>query len=145
MIVYMDSSALVKRYVAEAGSEEVGGLIDRSSAVGTVIVSRAEVTASLAKAVRMKLLKIDEAALALKVFVADWKNLVRLQMTEMLVSRASSLAWEHGLRGYDSVHLAGALYWQDLLGDPVTLATYDKQLWTAAGATGLEVWPGTLE
>ena len=48
MIVYLDASALVKRYVEEAGSDEVASLIDGATVVGTSIVSRAEVAAALA-------------------------------------------------------------------------------------------------
>jgi predicted nucleic acid-binding protein len=141
MIVYLDASALVKRYVAEAGSAEVAGLIAESAGVGTAIISRAEVAAALAKAVRMKLLSRAEAASALQVFRADWENLIRLQLTEVLISRAEALAWEHGLRGYDAVHLASAVFWQDMLGEPVTVASYDRQLRAAAKSAGLIAWP----
>ncbi len=144
MIAYLDASALVKRYVAEAGSVEVGGLIGRAVAVGTAIISRAEVTAALAKAVRTALLTRKEGASALQLFSAEWDSLVRLQMTEVLVSRAASLAWDYGLRGYDAAHLASALFWQDMLGEPVTVASYDRQLWNAAQATGLIAWPRSL-
>ena len=144
MIVYLDASALVKRYVSEAGSPEVSGLIKQAGVVGTAMISRAEVAAALAKAVRMKLLVRDEAASALQVFSADWDDLVRLQMTEILVSRAAALAWDHGLRGYDAVHLAAAHFWQEMIGDPVTVATYDKQLWGAATEAGLIAWPVSL-
>lgn len=144
MIVYLDSSALVKRYVAEVGSEEVNALIAVASATGTAVISHAEVSSALAKAARMRLLSLEEAASALQVFNAEWESLIRLQLTEVLVSRAASLAWEHGLRGYDAVHLAAALFWQDMLGDPVTLASYDRQLWEAAKVTGLIAWPDLL-
>ena len=68
---------------------------------------------------------------------------MRLPVTEVLMARAASLAWDHGLRGYAAAHLAAALYWQDLLGEPLTLATCDRQLWEAAQPTGLAAWPGT--
>lgn len=144
MITYLDASALVKRYVAEAGSVEVGGLIGQAVVVGTAVISRVEVVAALAKAVRMKLVPHNEAASALQVFNAEWVDLVRLQMTETLVIRAVSLAWDYRLRGYDAVHLASALFWQDTLGEPVTLASYDRQLWEAAKTTGLLAWPESL-
>ncbi|MBZ0157890.1 MAG: type II toxin-antitoxin system VapC family toxin [Alphaproteobacteria bacterium] len=144
MIVYMDASALVKRYVAEAGSGEVDTLIAEASVVGTAVISHAEAASALAKAVRMRLLSREEAASALQVFNAEWESLVRLQLTEVLLSRAATLAWDHGLRGYDAVHLAAALFWQEMLGDPISLATYDRQLWEAAQATGLSAWPEAL-
>lgn len=141
MILYLDASALVKRYVAEAGSEEVGDLVADASVVGTVILSRTEVAAALAKAARMKFVSRADAAAALQAFTAEWESLVRLQMTEMLVARAADFAWELGLRGYDATHLAAAHFWQDVMGVPVTVATFDRQLWDAARATGMVPWP----
>ena len=141
MIVYLDASALVKRYVEEPGSAAVAALIDEAAAVGTTILSRAEVAAALAKAARMKLLTRRDAAAALRAFNSEWDALVRLQMTEILAARAASLAWEHDLRGYDATHLASALFWQDMLGEPVTVASYDRALRDAAHAAGLVAWP----
>ena len=144
MIVYLDASALVKRYVAEVGSREVNALIAGASAAGTAAISHAEVASALAKAVRMRLLSRKEAAAALQLFNSEWESLIRIQLTEVLLSRAATLAWEQGLRGYDAVHLAAAHFWQDILGEPVTLASYDRQLWEAAKATGLIAWPESL-
>jgi hypothetical protein len=62
-------------------------------------------------------------------------------MTEGLVERAEGLAWEHGLRGYDSVQLASALTWQESVGADIVLATFDQQPWDAAKRAGLEAWP----
>jgi len=144
VIVYLDASALVKRYVAEAGSPEVSALIAEASAVGTAVLSRAEVAAALARAVRVKLVTKDAAAAALKVFTAEWEHLIRLQLTEALAARAGALAWEHGLRGYDAVHLATALFWRETLGEPVAVATFDRELWSGARASGLAAWPKAL-
>ncbi len=77
MILYLDASALVKRYIAEAGSAEVGRLIAQTDVVGTSVISRAEVAAALAKAVRVGLLSRDEAGAALQVFRAQWIDLSR--------------------------------------------------------------------
>jgi predicted nucleic acid-binding protein len=52
------------------------------------------------------------------------------------VERAEALAWEHGLRGYDAVHLASALTWQESVGEQIVLATFDQQLWEAASERG---------
>ena len=141
MIVYLDASALIKRYVAETGSAAVGKLIDQAEALGTSVISRAEVSAAFGKAVRLKFVTRDAAASAMKQFAADWPHFVRLQLTETLAARAGSLAWEQGLRGYDAVHLATALVWHETLGQPVLVATFDRQLWQGAQATGLIAWP----
>ena len=144
MILYLDASALVKRYVAEPGSPEVAQVIARAEAVGSSPICRAETAAALAKAIRTKTLTRDEAASALQVFRSEWPSLVRVQTTETLIAQADTLAWELGLRGYDAVHLASALVWQDGLGEPVTMATFDLQLWKAAGQHGLTPFPDDL-
>lgn len=48
MILYLDASALVKRYVAEIGSAELSRMLSRAATVGTAVISRAEVAAALA-------------------------------------------------------------------------------------------------
>lgn len=144
MILYLDASALVKRYVAETGSGETEQAIRESSVVGTGLVSRAEVSAALAKAVRVGILSNKEATRALNAFRKDWQDLVRVAVSEPVVARADVLAWQYGLRGYDAVHLASALVWQELLGEPVTLASFDRQLWAASEPSGLVPFPEKL-
>lgn len=144
MIVYLDASALVKRYVAEVGSAEVEALIGEAQATGTAVLSRAEVAAALAKAVRVGLVARESALKALASFNADWEHLIRLQFGEPLAARAATLAWEHGLRGYEAVHLATALVWRETLGETVTVATYDRELWRGAQASGLSLWPAAI-
>ena len=141
MIVYLDASALVKRYIAEPGSTDVRGLVGDAQAVGTAVVSRAEVSAALVRAVRVRLVSKTGGTSALAAFTAEWPDLIRLQLTETLAARAGRLAWEHGLRGYDAVHLATALAWHETLGEPVIVATYDRELWKSARACDLIAWP----
>ena len=91
-------------------------------------------TAALAKAVRVGLLQRDEGGSALRTFSAEWNDVLRLQLTETLVARAGDLAWEHGLRGYDAVHLAAAI----TVGATV-FSSADATLCTAASRQGLHV------
>jgi uncharacterized protein len=141
VIAYLDASALVKRYVAERGSRETLEFTARAEVVATSLVSRAEVAAALAKAVRVKLLDEDEARKAQRAFAEQWSDIARIPITEALVARAETLAWDYGLRGYDAVQLASAVLFQESLGAVIRLATFDKQLWDAAGRAGLEPWP----
>jgi hypothetical protein len=141
MIAYLDASALVKRYVMESGSPEVISLTVEAAGVATAIVSRAEVAAALARAVRAGVLDAAGGRRAQLRFRREWPDLVRVPATEALVARAEGLAWEHGLRGYDAVQLAAALTWQDSVGQAVVLATFDRQLWAAAPRAGLQAWP----
>jgi len=144
MTLYVDASALVKRYVTERGSEAVTALMEDAAVVATSIVSRAEVGAALAGAVRRGVLDEPDGRRARLLFGQEWPSIARIPVTEGLVTVADALAWEHGLRGYDAVQLASAAHWQDMVGSDVVLATFDKQLWNAAPPTGLQPWPPQL-
>lgn len=144
MILYLDTSALVKRYVTEPGADLVAQAIAGAEVVGSSVVCRAEMAAALAKAVRMNALPAANAAAALRVFRSEWPRLVRVQASEAVIAQADSLAWELGLRGYDAVHLASALRLRDAMGETVAFATFDKRLWQAASEQGLAGFPDNL-
>jgi predicted nucleic acid-binding protein len=110
MILYLDASALVKRYVAEPGSAEVNAIIAQAEVVGTAVVSRAEGAAALARAVRTGALTQVDAMACLQAFRNEWPDLARVQITELVIARADTFAWDYGLRGYDAVHLAAATH-----------------------------------
>ena len=144
MITYLDASALVKRYVNEQWSDETIELTTTADVVATSVVSRAEVAAALAKAVRTKLLSDEDARKARRTFAGEWLDLARIPVTDALVARAETLAWDHALRGYDAVQLASALTWQESVGTEIVVATFDTQLWKAVRQAGMKAWPEHL-
>lgn len=141
MILYLDSSALVRKYVAEPGSRAVVQAIAEAQVAGTVVIARAEVAAAFAKAVRVGTLAQAEAETCLDRFRQEWPAMARIRVTEATAARADQFAWRYHLRGYDAVHLAAATLWQDALGEAVTLATFDLKLWQAAAQAGLLPYP----
>jgi transposase InsO family protein len=66
VIVYLDASAMVKRYVAEIRSPEVEALIGEAQAIATAVISRAEVAAALSKAARLGLIAREAGEKALR-------------------------------------------------------------------------------
>jgi uncharacterized protein len=144
MILYLDASALVKRYVFEPGTDKILRKIGEAKAVGTATISRAEIAAALVKAARLGLLSREDALLAHQTFRQEWPDFIRLPVNEPLFDRAAGLAWDQGLRGYDAVQLAAAISWQEALQTTVSFATFDRQLWTASNRTGLTALPEDL-
>lgn len=144
MIVYVDTSALVKRYVLELGLKEVNALLAQAETSGTVTLALVEMASALAKATRMDWVAIGEAQTAWQDFLSHWPSFVRLTLTQPLIERAARLTWDYGLRAYDATHLAAALLWQETLETPVILATYDRELWLAGQKVGMAVWPENL-
>lgn len=60
-LLYLDTSALFKRYVEEDESEEVLERIDEAPVVGTALITQVEVAAALAQAVRQQRMGRNEA------------------------------------------------------------------------------------
>lgn len=132
MIIYIDTSALVKRFIEEPGTNEVNQLISLADIVGSSLLTQVEMLSAIGKATRMRWIDNASAEVAMQDFLTQWEYFTRLYITPPLIARSARLAWELGLRGHDATHLATALNWQETLETDVILATYDKELWTAA-------------
>ncbi len=143
---FVDSSALVKRYVIESGTPWVRNLC-APAAGNTLYIARitgAEVIAALSRRARMGSLTQSTAQSALVAFRTDYASVYFVsEITAILIDRAMDLAQRRGLRGYDAVQLAAALdvnaersgYRLSLL----TLVSADTDLNHAAVAEGLTV------
>ena len=141
MIVYADTSALVKLFVTEEGSEASRVLLRQAAVMGTSLLARAELGAALARSARRGLLSEADALEARRRLEGVWPTWVRIGVDEALVARAEALAWEYSLRGYDALHLASALAWQERMQHLVALLTFDRELWEATRRAGLVAWP----
>jgi hypothetical protein len=122
LTLYLDSSALVKRYVTEEGSDEVRAAMREAQTWSSCRLGFVET-------VRAVSLKVGEAGA--RRARRDW----------MLAERAVTLAVEHRLRALDAIHLAAAL---DFPGEGQTFATWDTRLHRAARAHGLRTLPAAL-
>jgi predicted nucleic acid-binding protein len=141
MILYMDTSALIKRYIEENGSENVVAWMREADMIGTSLITRVEMAGTITHAMRGSCLPVQDGAEALDEFRSDWHGFQHINIDDTLVARADSLASMYGLRGYDAVQLACALTWQGLLEVSVRFASYDKELHEAAQMSGMEVLP----
>lgn len=141
MIVYADTSALVKLFFAEEGSAATRAMLEQAWLIGTVLLARVELGTALARGARRGLVSKRKTLEARQAVEIAWPTWVHIGVNEDLVMRAEALAWEYGLRGYDAVHLAAVLTWQEHLEHPVVLATFDRELWEAGRRAGLTVWP----
>ena len=144
MIVYFDTSALAKLYLAEDESGSVKHLAEEAQVVGSSVLARVEMSAAIARAVRMQQLARASAARIVQSFRRTWPDYIALQVSEAVLSEADRLAWELGLRGYDAVHLASARIWEQAIGEPVTVATFDRLMRGAVLEVHMQVWPTML-
>jgi hypothetical protein len=109
MILYVDTSALVKLHVSEAGSDRVRMWSDQASGLVTSLVTYVEARAAFARMHRLGALTADAFRGAVTMFDHDWSRCEIIGVDDPLVRRAAGLADRHGLRGYDAIQLATAL------------------------------------
>lgn len=145
MIIYFDTSALVKRYLRETDSEKVMALFGEADHLfGSAVLTQVEMAATFQRAVRMEAASPRLAAEVWGDFLDHWHSFTRLRIFAGTIERASENAWKYELRGYDALHLAAALLWQETLGMRITLATFDRELWLASQKAGMLSWPTEL-
>jgi predicted nucleic acid-binding protein len=106
MTLYLDTSSLVKLYVAEPGSDAVRKLVDAATVVATSSVAYTETRAALARRRRERALVPAAFTSAKKAFEAEWSKYFTIDVTLTLCREAGEFAERYRLRAYDSVHLA---------------------------------------
>jgi predicted nucleic acid-binding protein len=111
-IYFLDSSALVKRYVTETGSAWIRALTDPGTHNPLIIarITWVEVLSALARRQREGSLTSDDVAQAVQAFRYDIN--MQYQVSELdpaLAEAAGELVTQHPLRAYDAVQLASAL------------------------------------
>ncbi len=135
MILYLDTSALIKLLVEEEDSDLVATLWDDSDAVATALLTYTEGRAALAAAGRQGRLCESDYAPAKHMMGRLFDQMFLLDFSRTTAWSAGELAERHALRGYDAVHLASAIA---LAEDELVLATWDRGLAQAAREAGLQ-------
>ena len=109
MTLYLDTSSLIKLYVAEAGSDVVGELVKSADVVATSAIAYPEARAALARRRREQVLSAASLRNAKRALEDDWPAYLSLEVTTTLCHDAGDIAERYHLRGHDSVHLASFL------------------------------------
>ena len=131
MTAYVDSSALLKRYLIEPGSDRVHALL---ASMDEVVLSRVSIVE-----VRRGLSRIDSAVergIAKGIFDNDVRSCVIIECDAAVADHAADIAEAHQARSLDAIHIASAVR---ALGVGGTFITSDVRQSKAAQAMGLQV------
>lgn len=131
MILYLDTSALVKLYVEEVGSTDVALWVEQVGVVVTARIAYAEARAAFARQRRERGLTTASLRRVVTHFDEDWGRYAVVEITDALVRIAGRYAERHALRGFDALHLAAATQLRGS-GDPVAFGCFDRALNHAA-------------
>jgi len=143
---YVDTSALIKRYIDEVGSDWLRATLSAQPPPSIIVVHLVivEVTSALTRRIREDTLTPTDYVQVQNAFRADCLNEYEM-VTAVgdIIDQANRLLEKHPLRAYDAVHLAAAVVAnQQLLAHgfaPLIFLSADGRLNKAATAEGLAV------
>ena len=137
MILFCDTSALVKLYVLEESSREMQALAAAATAIAVCRIAWAEMMAALARRAREFPSDAEAIETVRNRLRTDWSRYAVVEITQPLVQLAGEFADTFALRGYDSVQLAAARTLQESAGEEVRFACFDIRLGKAARILGM--------
>lgn len=137
MILFADSSALIKIYFAEAGSAAMSAAVFNLP-VAVSDLTFAEVHAAFSRRKREALLTLAEYDEMCSRFHEDWQDFAHVGVRSVVLARVPTLCESHALRGADAVQLASALVLRQA--EAVRFASSDRKLLAAAEMEQLEAF-----
>ena len=139
MILYLDTSALVKAYITENASREVLAAMKQAKIVASHSFAYVEAHSTFSRIKREKKLNEQQYDSVTASFKKDWGNYLQIENTKILIEHAADLVEALALRAYDSVHLAAADMLSKKLKQNIIFACFDRQLNKAAHILGLSL------
>jgi predicted nucleic acid-binding protein len=141
MILYLDTSALVKKYFQERFSDHILSLWKQAGEVITSTVAYAETLAAFHRKKREADFSADAFRIAVEAFKLDWKGFFKVEVTEDLNEIIDRVLGRHPLRGFDAIHLASSLLVREYLHEDLLFSCFDQRLTQAAADEGLNTFP----
>lgn len=144
MILYMDTSALIKRYIGETGSHQVIELWQKAEGLAVSKVAYAEMMAVFYRKKQLKEMVAKVLNVQIKAFKEDWKSFIRVDVSLELEEIIEKVVSRNILRGFDALHLASALFLKQSFKEDFLFVCADKRLVEVASSEHLQVCPIAL-
>ncbi|HRE87697.1 MAG TPA: type II toxin-antitoxin system VapC family toxin [Myxococcota bacterium] len=134
MRLFLDSSALAKRYVEEPGSERLEEILGAASRLGLCVLVVPEVVSALRRRRRERTLTEAQYGKAKNMLLEDVRDAEMVGVIDEVVAGAVILLERFNLRAFDALHVAAAQAWSAEL-----FVSADERQLQAAAASGLVV------
>jgi predicted nucleic acid-binding protein len=138
-MIYLDSSALVKRYVREEGTDFVKSILAGDDLITTSKLSYPEILSALMRKVHAGEIQRKTFNGIVDMFDRDWDHVLVLDFHNDLLQIVKMLIGKHPLKAADAIHLSSALWLKASSKAVVTFVASDSTLLKAAGAEKLHV------
>ena len=146
--LYLDSSAWVKPYYRERGSEFIKEMISGEVLLVCSVLGIVEVVATLARKRKAQEISLGDFAAKVAELEQDWKKFLQIELTLENLDAAKDVAAQFALRGADAVHFAALRSLDGRVsryGHKVVLVASDRELKGAAESSGIKVLDPELD
>ena len=109
MRVFFDSSAFVKRYVSETGTEAVLAWCDRASEIGLSGIALPEIVAAFCRLRRDGRIDDTQYRQLKSLLLADIEDAAMCDLSPEVLARSIDSLEANVLRGMDAIHLGSAI------------------------------------
>lgn len=138
---FIDSSALVKRFVVEPGTGAVVKLLECADRLAGSNLTAVEVLAAVVRRLRRSGLPETQVSAIVNAVEKELRELFELVAVDEGIRGALELVHKHGLRAADAIQLAAAVRVRSTSGDAASwcFVSSDTELNKAAQAEGFVV------
>lgn len=134
MRVFFDSSAFVKRYIQEAGTEEILAWCDRATEIALAGIALPEIISAFCRLRRESRIDNTQYRQLKTLLLADIEDAAICDLTPLVIARTIAALEASALRGMDAIHIGSALIMQ-----ADVFITADERQVRAALRAGLRV------
>ena len=135
--IYLDTSALIKLYIEEEGTERVLGLVADPDGVQAVILDLALIESRSAVKREGDISGEDADRILHRIEVDASSSFLVQPSTAAVMEEAARLIDRHPLRAYDAIQLAGCLMVRSRMPETLTFVSSDRRLCEVADREGL--------
>jgi len=138
-MIYLDTSALIKRYIWESGSEQVRHVFRENGVIVTSKIAYPEVYAAFTRRMREGHLVPIRYRQVCRLFEREWRAYLIVEVHDEVLHLSRDLIKKYPLRGFDALHLASAKSLGRQLRTTITFVCADQRLLESAKAEGFEL------
>jgi predicted nucleic acid-binding protein len=138
-MIYLDSSALVKRYLEEDGSDKVQLLFSEADIVFVSRLAYPETLSAITRRHRTGDISDKDLKRIKEQFKSDWESLAIVEIRSEVLQFVDTIIDRYALKGADSIHLSSALWLKRIMKSAVAFVTSDEALLGAAQQEKLKI------
>jgi len=131
-MIYLDSSAFIKRYLKEIGTDVVKSIIATPGIIASSKLTYLEMLSALMKKLRAGEIERRRVHSLIERFERDWYYVLVLEFHNGLLQIIKTLIERYPLKAADAIHLASALWLKHSVKTDVTYVASDSNLLKAA-------------